>query len=152
MIKGLAQRNWLEYNYVMKKDGRFKKGQVPWNKGVKGYMGANKTSFKKGDNAVPLEIRFWNKVEKTNTCWIWTGSKNNMGYPRININGRVELAHRVSYRIIKGTIPEGLRVLHKCDTPLCVNPNHLFLGTQKDNMTDMSKKQRWGNQFYKNIW
>ena len=143
----LAQWHW--YYWVMNNDGKFKKGLIPWNKGKTGYMGANRTSFKKGDNVIPLEIRFWKKVNKTDTCWLWTGSKNNMGYPRININGNVKLAHRISYEMKNGSIENSLRVLHKCGVAHCVNPEHLFLGTQKDNMVDMSKKSRWGNQYHK---
>lgn len=143
----LAQRVW--YTGVMKNDGQFKKGQTPWNKGVTGYMGANRTSFKKGDNSRPLSERFWEKVKKTEACWLWTGSKNNMGYGRINIDGIVKLAHRVSFEMKHGTTK--LHILHRCDTPLCVNPLHLFAGTQKDNLRDMAAKGRWGNQFKKNI-
>lgn len=129
----------------MKLDGRFKKGMTPWNKGKKGYMGANKTSFKKGDNSIPLEIRFWEKVRKTVNCWIWTGSKNNKGYGRINIDRVVKLAHRVSFEMEYGKVDKKIMILHRCDNPACVNPQHLFTGTQKDNMRDMSKKKRGCN-------
>jgi hypothetical protein len=100
---------------------------------------------------VDLNIRFWNKVNKTKKCWEWLATKNNKGYGRIQVNGKSRLAHRISYGLKNGEIPRGLEVLHKCDNPLCVNPKHLFLGTHKDNLQDMAKKGRWGNQFYKNI-
>jgi len=80
---------------------------------------------------------------KTDSCWIWQGSRQNRGYGHLcRRGGGFELAHRVSYRFYKGDIPKGLNVLHKCDNPSCVNPNHLFLGSQKDNMHDMIKKGR----------
>ena len=60
--------------------GQFEKGLIPWNKGVKGYMGANRTSFKKGDNSRPLEQRFWEKVKKYEKCWEWIAYKDSNGY------------------------------------------------------------------------
>lgn len=149
----LAQRNWLVYNWVMRNEqGQFVKGINPWNKGTKGVMKVNSGSFKKGDNVVPLEKRFWEKVAYARNwkCWLWIGSKNNMGYGRINIKGKIKLAHRVAYELNIGEIPKGKFLLHTCDTPLCVNPKHLLIGTQKDNLQDMSKKGRWGNQHRKN--
>ena len=82
---------------------------------------------------------------------MWTGSKNNMGYGRISVKGKVKLTHRISWEMTKQPIPKGVSILHKCDNPLCVNPEHLMEGTQKDNMRDMSEKNRWGNQYHKNI-
>lgn len=88
--------------------------------------------------------RFWSKVEKTETCWEWTASTSHGGYGFIGIGrkGKVRYAHRYSWIIHFGKIPKGLLVLHKCDNPPCVNPNHLFLGTQKDNMIDAVLKKR----------
>jgi hypothetical protein len=77
-------------------------------------------------------------------CWIWTRSVNNWGYGRIG-KGRAErAAHRLSYHIFRGPIPEGMMVLHRCDVSRCVNPGHLFLGTNADNMRDMAEKGRVG--------
>ncbi len=92
----------------------------------------------------PVEPRFLEYVNKTDTCWIWTGSLggDNRNYGSFNVNGRTKRAHRVSYELYKEKIPKGLLVLHSCDNPSCVNPEHLFLGTQKDNMQDMSNKGR----------
>lgn len=93
------------------------------------------------------ETRFWNKVIKTEGCWNWIGCKiGKMGYGQFRFvkNGKIQnRAHRVSWIIHNGEIPDGLLVLHKCDNPLCVRPDHLFLGTDLDNATDRMKKGRF---------
>lgn len=86
--------------------------------------------------------RFWSKVQKTDSCWLWKGAKNQFGYGFFRLGSRNEVAHRVSYNWIKGEIPSGLLVLHTCDNPSCVNPDHLFIGTHSDNMRDMYRKKR----------
>lgn len=94
-------------------------------------------------NRIPLHMRFWSKVDKTGDCWIWKAGKDSGGYGTISARGiNANKAHRVSWWLTFGEIPKGLNVLHKCDNPPCVNPDHLFLGTQKDNMQDCSKKGR----------
>jgi hypothetical protein len=86
----------------------------------------------------------------SNDCWGWTGAKfKKNGYGAFGINYKMKLAHRVSYEIFIEQIPTDLCVLHKCDNPLCVNPNHLFLGTHRDNMQDMVKKSRQGRKLTK---
>jgi len=90
----------------------------------------------------PIEIRFWRYVEKTSSCWIWKGAKQPFGYGVILFRKKYVGAHRVSWILNEGEIPEGLSVLHHCDTPACVNPRHLFLGTQKDNIRDGIAKGR----------
>lgn len=75
-------------------------------------------------------------------CWIWRWSRNQAGYGRIAENKRTHFAHRLSYEIYVGEIPSGLYVCHECDTPSCVNPNHLWLGTARDNAVDRDKKGR----------
>lgn len=93
-----------------------------------------------------IEKRFWKYVipEPNSGCWLWTGGffdKDGYGIFCINQKWK-ERAHRLSFRIHNGLIPEGLFVLHHCDVPCCVNPDHLFLGTQADNMEDKVSKGR----------
>ncbi len=75
-------------------------------------------------------------------CWEWNGVLNQGGYGRIFINGKGQMAHRVSYQLVCGPIPDGMLVLHKCDNPCCIRPEHLFLGTHQDNSDDMIRKGR----------
>src|SRR6185503_13164373 len=88
-----------------------------------------------------LNPRFWAKVEQTPTCWVWKGAQTK-GYGQFNASGRHGYSHRFSWEWHFGEIPKGMLVCHKCDNPLCVNPNHLFLGTQKDNIHDCISKGR----------
>ena len=88
------------------------------------------------------EQRFWEKIEKTDNCWLWSGWRDRDGYGKISISGTTRKAHRVSYELHFGSIPDGMHVLHKCDTPACVCPAHLFLGTHADNMRDRVSKGR----------
>lgn len=76
-------------------------------------------------------------------CWIWEKHKNEHGYGRVRFQGVLWLANRLAYTLYVGPIPHGMCVLHKCDNPACVNPDHLFLGTHKDNMTDRKLKERF---------
>src|SRR3990167_4590258 len=104
--------------------------QIPWNYG-------------KGKSA---EEKFWKNIRKTDTCWIWIANKVDIGYGNLTIWNKGKSkglrAHRVSWEIHFGKIPKDMNVLHKCDNPSCVNPNHLWLGTQADNMLDKVLKGR----------
>lgn len=93
--------------------------------------------------ARPIAERFWEKVDKSGDCWIWLAARHGSGYGNFMVKkGVLEGAHRVSFRLTFGAIPDGLQVLHRCDNRVCVRPDHLFAGTQHDNMHDMISKGR----------
>lgn len=91
-----------------------------------------------------FEERFWSRVRKgaEDECWEWTGPRIPTQYGTIMVNGRVERAHRASWFLAHGPVPDGMWVLHSCDNRGCVNPIHLFLGTRQDNVDDMVRKGR----------
>jgi hypothetical protein len=91
------------------------------------------------------EERLFRKVDKTDYCWNWVGNKNSKGYGYLTYCKKTYRTHRLSWEIHHGPIPGDLFVLHKCDNPSCVNPDHLFLGTHRDNMDDMVRKGRTPN-------
>ena len=103
------------------------------------------------------EDRFWPKVDMSGECWLWTAAKDHNGYGKFSVGGQRDeygnrrnsmvSAHRFAYELVNGPIPKqdshhGLCVLHKCDTPSCVRPAHLFLGTNAENVKDMDRKGR----------
>ncbi len=90
----------------------------------------------------PLADRFFRCIERTEGCWNWIGSISGDGYGTIAKNGRMFGAHRLSYELVNGAIPEGLLIRHTCDNTLCVNPAHLITGTHQDNMKDRGERQR----------
>jgi hypothetical protein len=95
--------------------------------------------------------RFWSKVEKTETCWLWTRAKYVDGYGVYCHEGRQCRAHRFAYEWFVGPIPEGLYVCHICDVRHCVRPDHLFLGTQRENSEDMVRKGRQSRGLEKSL-
>lgn len=121
----IATVNWASRGYVRGKPIRYIKGH------------------RNGPTPRPASERFWPHVEKSEGCWLWTASKWSYGHGRMSAgNGRDTGAHRVSWEIHYGPIPDGLHVLHHCDNPSCVRPDHLFLGTHADNMRDRDAKGR----------
>jgi HNH endonuclease len=84
---------------------------------------------------------FWAKVNKSGPCWLWTGATNGR-YGKLGRGGKQYTAHRFAYELARGPIPTGSFVLHSCDTPLCVRPDHLSLGTQRDNMGQAAARGR----------
>ncbi len=88
--------------------------------------------------------RFWPKINRqaANGCWEWLACTNPYGYGKFKIKGQYRLAHRLSWQIHYGTIPDKMCILHKCDNRKCVNPVHLFLGTRSDNTNDRHTKGR----------
>jgi hypothetical protein len=91
---------------------------------------------------VTAEAAFWSKVRKSDGCWEWTSFRTPLGYGRTTYRRRHALAHRISYELSHGPIPDGLCVLHHCDNPPCVNPDHLYAGTKADNVRDMLDRGR----------
>ena len=90
---------------------------------------------------IPVAERFWAKVRKTPTCWIWTAALDD-GYGQFWYDGRMVRAHRFAYELVIVPIPDGLEPDHLCENTACVNPDHLFLGTNADNIQDMVNKGR----------
>lgn len=108
-----------------------------------------------GPQPKTIEERFWKKVLKTkkNKCWEWSGALDGGGYGSFRIGSMLDgtrkkvRAHRVAWELTNGPVPAGYCVLHRCDNPKCVRPDHLFLGTQRDNVLDMIKKNRDNSGF-----
>ena len=108
--------------------------------------GSCRTAHFNEERARPIRELFMNNVDKTSSCWLWTGALGRGGYGRATAargkKNRSELAHRLSHKLFKGPIPKGMFVCHTCDNPRCVNPDHLWLGTRQDNVDDMVSKGR----------
>lgn len=89
-----------------------------------------------------LAERFWEKVDKTGDCWLWTACRTSKGYGQFGIGRRVYPAHRIAFALAFEKPPDSLVVCHRCDNPPCVRPDHLFLGSQSDNLLDAFAKGR----------
>ena len=105
----------------------------------------NPASLREAKRIAARIENFWRKVHRGDECWEWIGSRDRKGYGLVSVNGRTERAHRFSWILANGSVPDGLHVLHKCDNSACVKPGHLFLGTNLDNVIDREEKGR-GNQ------
>ena len=86
--------------------------------------------------------RFWDKVDTSGDCWEWIASCDSNGYGHMFVNEHIRQSHRLSWEISNGKIPDGMYVCHHCDNPKCVNPSHLFLGSNGDNVRDAFNKGR----------
>lgn len=97
---------------------------------------------------IPVSTRLWGTIKNKvpEECWLWEGVLNSAGYGVIRIGNKGKLAHRIAYNLAFGLIPKGMLVLHRCDIRNCVNPDHLFIGTQSDNRIDCINKGRGGQQ------
>lgn len=100
------------------------------------------TRQKPGPKPKDVSYRFWDKVEKTESCWLWRGALGRFGYGAVHRSSGSRKAHRVAWELTKGPIPDALCVMHTCDVPACVNPDHLRLGSYADNNADMAAKGR----------
>jgi len=98
----------------------------------------------KGPKPKPIEESFWARVEKTDSCWWWRGYVNNNGYGRLYValKKKSMSAHKLSYVLAHGDVPEGMVIMHSCDNRKCVNPEHLRVGTASDNQRDAMHKNR----------
>ena len=102
------------------------------------HLVLNETTIFKTD-----EERFLGRVNKSGDCWEWTGTTTAYGYGLLSIKNKQHYAHRIAYEFSKGPIPKGLHIMHHCDNPACVNPDHLSAVTAKENIRDSVKKNRF---------
>jgi len=97
----------------------------------------------------PVGHRLADECQVDGECLIWTGLRSKRGYGQIRHEGRTHLCHRVVYELLHGPIPDGMVVCHECDTPLCIHPDHLWLGTASENTRDCVEKGRHRSGFAK---
>lgn len=105
-------------------------------------------------NTIKQRLEYYSTPEPNTGCWLWSGSTRGFKshqYGTLNINGKNLSAHRLSFEVFKGSIPDGLHIMHKCDNTYCINPDHLVAGTRKDNMDDCVRKGRNPTMFIRKI-
>ncbi len=117
----------------------YKKYNILWNHL---YTILRNNKIKRNRRGIDIKERLFEKIEKTNTCWIWKGCLIESGYGTIGYKGKNFVVHRLMYELFVAKIPEGMLACHICDNKLCCNPSHIFLGTHKDNLVDMVNKKR----------
>lgn len=98
----------------------------------------------KESQVIPIDQKLWARVVKSDGCWEWTGPRTPFGHGHLNHRNKRVYAHRLSWELHNGPIPDGMSVCHRCDNPPCVNPAHLWLGSHGDNLRDMATKGRQG--------
>lgn len=113
------------------------------------YLYKSKRIYNRKDYFELIKNIIINKTERNeNNCWIWKGAMHKQGYGYLRFKMKNQLVHRICWIIFKGDIPEDMKVCHRCDTPQCCNPDHLFIGTQKDNMLDRKLKGKYEKNKY----
>lgn len=136
--KAMHARNWCMEHY----NNWYRHGDPARRPAVNRRVG-NK------NQAAPIATRFWSRVDFSDAdgCWTWRATRQQYGYGEVYEDGRRTLAHRLAYELVYGDLEPDEVVAHHCDNPPCVRPDHLFAGSQADNMADCGEKERWRNQY-----